>query len=113
MVHLRRSIPYWAISSLLELLTISFFLVNHAEIRRRYFRRRIILKSFKTSLMTNRITLQDYFKLFLISILLLPLFTLAGNYPPGEPKIITGLVLSQTDQSPVAGASVVVKGSKV
>jgi hypothetical protein len=63
--------------------------------------------------MTNRITLKDYFKLFLISILLLPLFTLAGNYPPGDPKIITGLVLSQTDQSPVAGASVVVKGSKV
>jgi TonB-dependent SusC/RagA subfamily outer membrane receptor len=63
--------------------------------------------------MTKRFTLQDYFKLFLISILLLPLFTLAGNYPPGDPKIITGLVLSQTDQSPVAGASVVVKGSKV
>ena len=62
--------------------------------------------------MTNRITLQDYFKLFLLSILLLPLFSLAGNYPPGEPKIITGLVFSETDQSPVAGASIVVKGSK-
>ena len=63
--------------------------------------------------MTIRITLQDYFKLFLIIILLLPVFTRAGNYPPGEPKIITGLVLSGTDQSPVAGASIVVKGSKV
>src|ERR1700749_3803307 len=63
--------------------------------------------------MTNRITLQDYFKLFLTTILLLPLFSVAGKYPPGEPKIITGLVLSVTDQSPVAGASIVVKGSKV
>ncbi len=63
--------------------------------------------------MTIRITLQDYFKLFLIAILLLPLFTLAGKYPPGEPKIISGLVLSETDQSPVAGASIIVKGSKV
>ncbi|HLA58192.1 MAG TPA: carboxypeptidase-like regulatory domain-containing protein, partial [Puia sp.] len=63
--------------------------------------------------MTNRITLQDYFKLFLITILLLPLFSRAGYYPPEEPKIITGLVLSETDQSPVAGASIVVKGTKV
>ncbi|MEJ0082133.1 MAG: hypothetical protein WDM78_14600 [Puia sp.] len=38
--------------------------------------------------MTNRITLQDYFKLFLISILFLPLFTLAGSYPPGNRKLL-------------------------
>jgi TonB-linked SusC/RagA family outer membrane protein len=62
--------------------------------------------------MTYCITLKDYFKLFLTTILILPLLTQAAAYPPGEPKIITGLVLSETDQSPVAGASIVVKGSK-
>src|SRR5450432_3105641 len=63
--------------------------------------------------MSKRITLSNYCKSLLIAVLLLPVFTLANKNKPGEVKNITGLVISETDQSPVAGASVVIKGSKI
>src|ERR1700676_3636252 len=54
--------------------------------------------------MSKRIKLPIHLKALLI-VLLLPVFALAD-------KIITGQVLSTTDQSPVTGASVLIKGSK-
>ena len=54
--------------------------------------------------MSKRITLPIYLRAFLI-LLLLPVFALAE-------KPITGQVLSSTDQTPIAGATVVIKGSK-
>src|SRR5450432_376548 len=63
--------------------------------------------------MSKRITLSNYCKSLLIAVLLLPVFTLANKNKPGELKNITGLVITETDQSPVAGASVVIKGSKI
>ena len=55
--------------------------------------------------MSKRITLPIYLRAFFI-LLLLPVFALAE-------RPITGQVLSSTDQTPVAGASVIIKGSKV
>jgi TonB-linked SusC/RagA family outer membrane protein len=55
--------------------------------------------------MSKRITLPIYLRAFLV-FLLLPVFALAE-------KPITGQVLSSSDQTPVAGASVIIKGSKV
>ncbi len=54
--------------------------------------------------MSKRITLPIYLRAFLV-LLLLPVFALAE-------RPITGQVLSSTDQTPVAGASVIIKGSK-
>ena len=55
--------------------------------------------------MSTRITLHKGVMAILV-VLLLPFFALAQ-------KVITGQVLSKTDQSPVAGASVAVKGTKL
>src|ERR1700722_8641434 len=55
--------------------------------------------------MSKRITLPIYLRAFLV-LLLLPVFALTE-------RPITGQVLSSTDQTPVAGASVIIKGSKV
>ncbi len=55
--------------------------------------------------MSKRITLPIYLRAFLV-LLLLPVFALAE-------KPITGQVLSSSDQTPVAGATVIIKGSKV
>ncbi len=54
--------------------------------------------------MSKRITLPIYLRAFLF-LLLFPVFVLAE-------KPITGQVLSSSDQTPVAGATVVIKGSK-
>ena len=40
--------------------------------------------------MTNRITLQDYFKLFFITILLLPLFTRLAIIPGRTERLLPG-----------------------
>src|SRR5450432_3196345 len=62
--------------------------------------------------MSKRTTLSGFFNSLLV-VLFLPVFTLANKPAPGEEKNIIGQVVSQTDLSPVAGASVLIKGSKV
>ena len=45
-------------------------------------------------------------------ILFFPLFSLAGNRNPGDLKDVSGEVVSSSDKSPVAGATIIIKGTK-
>ena len=62
--------------------------------------------------MSKTTTLFYYCKLLLICILIFPVIGFANKKIPGEFRDVTGQVISQTDQSPIAGASVLIKGSK-
>ncbi len=62
--------------------------------------------------MSKTTTLFYYCKLLLIGILIFPVIGFANKKIPGEFRDVTGQVISQTDQSPIAGASVLIKGSK-
>ena len=62
--------------------------------------------------MSKSNTLCNYFKILLSLLLISPFIVLADVRTPGDVGDVVGQVLSQTDQSPVVGASVIIKGTK-
>ena len=63
--------------------------------------------------MSTRLTLVNFFKFLLTLIIFLPAIGFASGPAPGEAKDVVGQVVSETDKTPVAGVSIVIKGSKV